>query len=282
MPKDVQNRPMTPMERSREKFDAFPFHIWRNDKATELRIAPRDRVIARPTFQEAFLFRCTVSFESQPAAATTAFDVRSNPTGVLDLRIHKTLLNVNFRASSSAATQHRIRIDDAIVGELAVSLMTCLPLRSQRSYVAACMTKLLCARLGYLQAGDDGKDRCGFEEWQLSALMEALAPATGECASVSQIARRCRLSVCHFSKLFKTTYGMPLHRYRIHQRIKEAKSRLQESSDPISQIALDCGFADQSSFTRRFTAITGVPPRLWRRSANPPPAQSNSSGFAGA
>jgi len=33
----------------------------------------------------------------------------------------------------------------------------------------------------------------------------------------------------------------------------------------LSHIALECGFANQSHFTRVFTSIVGLPPGAWRR-----------------
>lgn len=37
----------------------------------------------------------------------------------------------------------------------------------------------------------------------------------------------------------------------------------------LAEIALDCGFADQSHFTRVFTREEGTSPGSWRRCLNP-------------
>jgi AraC-like DNA-binding protein len=268
MPKDVHSHLGLPMENRLGTLDTFPFHIWRNGERMELRITPSDGVASSPVDQQNLLFRCTVSSATLQTMDGRLLNVASTSSETLHLCIHSTLLDGNHRAVRSAAGCGLICIEDDVVGELAVAIMTSLPVGGHNAYTTACITKMLCARLTHLQSGEDDTTPCGFEDWQLSALTEALDESTDQCASVAQIALRCRLSVCHFSRLFKATFGMPLHRYRVNQRIKEAKSRLIDSSDPISQIALDCGFADQSSFTRRFTAISGVSPGMWRRSGN--------------
>jgi AraC-like DNA-binding protein len=40
---------------------------------------------------------------------------------------------------------------------------------------------------------------------------------------------------------------------------------LRESDASVAQIALNCGFADHSAFTRAFRAVTGMSPTEYRR-----------------
>jgi len=47
-------------------------------------------------------------------------------------------------------------------------------------------------------------------------------------------------------------------------RVRRATDALAHSSAALSQIALDSGFADQSHFTRVFSAIYGLTPARWR------------------
>ncbi|MBD2465984.1 helix-turn-helix domain-containing protein [Oscillatoria sp. FACHB-1407] len=39
---------------------------------------------------------------------------------------------------------------------------------------------------------------------------------------------------------------------------------LQDSETAIAEIALECGFANQSQFTRRFQQFTGLTPKVYR------------------
>ena len=82
--------------------------------------------------------------------------------------------------------------------------------------------------------------------------------------SLAGAAATCGLSRSYFSKAFKATTGRSPHRWLLEHRIEKAKRKLRAST-PIADIALECGFTDQSHFTRMFTQITGMPPGVWRR-----------------
>ncbi len=56
------------------------------------------------------------------------------------------------------------------------------------------------------------------------------------------------------------------HRWLLQRRIDQAKALLRETAEPLAEIAIRCGFADQSHFTRTFTRAAGVSPGAWRRS----------------
>jgi AraC family transcriptional regulator len=44
-----------------------------------------------------------------------------------------------------------------------------------------------------------------------------------------------------------------------------AKEKLRDRRVSVSQVALTCGFADQSHLTRVFTRMVGLSPAAWRR-----------------
>lgn len=50
-------------------------------------------------------------------------------------------------------------------------------------------------------------------------------------------------------------------------RLDEALHLLATTDRPLSDIALDTGFCDQSAFTRHFRRMTGVPPGTFRHRA---------------
>jgi AraC family transcriptional regulator len=58
---------------------------------------------------------------------------------------------------------------------------------------------------------------------------------------------------------------MPPHHYLIVHRIEAAKRGLIDAKESLADIALACGFADQSHFTATFRKLVGVPPGIWRR-----------------
>jgi AraC-like DNA-binding protein len=62
---------------------------------------------------------------------------------------------------------------------------------------------------------------------------------------------------------FKAATGITPHAYRLNCRIELAKNLLQKGYD-LSQVALECGFFDQSHFHRHFKAITTVTPKQYQ------------------
>lgn len=47
--------------------------------------------------------------------------------------------------------------------------------------------------------------------------------------------------------------------------MEKAKALMRDTPLGLSQIGLDCGFADQSHFSRGFLRLTGMSPASWRR-----------------
>jgi AraC family transcriptional regulator len=51
----------------------------------------------------------------------------------------------------------------------------------------------------------------------------------------------------------------------IRRRVERAQGLMLATDASLSDIALDCGLADQSHLTRLFRRIVGESPRAWRR-----------------
>lgn len=73
------------------------------------------------------------------------------------------------------------------------------------------------------------------------------------------------LSVYHFARTFRAEIGASPRQFIINERVNRAKQLL-KSSDPISEIAMQVGFANQSHFTRCFKRVTGQTPNQYRNS----------------
>jgi AraC-like DNA-binding protein len=82
---------------------------------------------------------------------------------------------------------------------------------------------------------------------------------------LKEVARECGLSVSHFSHAFRRTIGAAPHNWLLTHRVEVAKERLRDRRLPLLEVALACGFTDQSHMTRVFTRIVGVSPGAWRR-----------------
>lgn len=81
--------------------------------------------------------------------------------------------------------------------------------------------------------------------------------------TVSDLAAVAGLSRAHLTRAFSAAYHMPPHVYLNAVRITQAQTLIRRGM-PLTAVALECGFADQSHFTRRFKGGVGVTPAAWR------------------
>lgn len=80
-------------------------------------------------------------------------------------------------------------------------------------------------------------------------------------------ARQAGLSAFHFLRLFRDALGVTPHQYLVRARLRHAARLLAEDDRPITDIALDVGFADLSNFVRTFRRAAGVSPSGFRRAS---------------
>jgi AraC family transcriptional regulator len=113
--------------------------------------------------------------------------------------------------------------------------------------------------------------RGGLAPWQTKRACERLDSDLGGTLSLQQIAAEFGLSVSHFSRAFRISTGLPPHQWLLRQRIETAKQLMTVRDLPLSEIAISAGFANQSHFTRVFSAAVGVSPGAWRREAQGAP-----------
>lgn len=112
------------------------------------------------------------------------------------------------------------------------------------------------------------------------------APAAGKAslagvvAAVDTIRRRCAdplrvedlaaeagLSVFQLTRRVRAVFGLTPAQLIIQTRIDAARRLLAEGDTPLAEIALACGYCDQSAFTRQFHACAGLTPAQYRRRA---------------
>lgn len=76
------------------------------------------------------------------------------------------------------------------------------------------------------------------------------------------------LSSFHFLRLFSQVLGVTPHQYLVRSRLRRAARLLAEDHGrPVTEVALDVGFADLSNFVRTFHRAAGVSPSGFRKAA---------------
>ena len=94
---------------------------------------------------------------------------------------------------------------------------------------------------------------------------EALSSPDQPHLGLSSLAMRCGLSMGHFARAFRQTFGVSFHKHLMDMRIQHAKQLLVENVMTLKEIALAIGYADQATFTESFTRSVGTPPGRFRR-----------------
>ena len=105
----------------------------------------------------------------------------------------------------------------------------------------------------------------GLARWQARRTMTYIEDNLGAKLNVGQLAGLVTLSKSHFSRSFSRAIGLPPMVYVAGRRIEQAKRLMTSTSDPLSHIALACGFSDQPHFNKLFRRRMGMSPGIWRR-----------------
>jgi AraC family transcriptional regulator len=101
--------------------------------------------------------------------------------------------------------------------------------------------------------------------WQVRSLTAHIDANLNTPLRCETLARLVRLSVSHFARKFKYTFGFSPHVFLVRRRVERAQGLMLKSAVPLAQIAADCGFSDQAHFSRLFLQFTGESPGSWRR-----------------
>ena len=81
--------------------------------------------------------------------------------------------------------------------------------------------------------------------------------------SLSQLSAVAGLTPSHFVRAFSQHYGMTPHAYLLDRRIRHARTLLRQGQ-PLAEVALASGFADQAHFQRQFKRRVAATPGQYR------------------
>ena len=118
------------------------------------------------------------------------------------------------------------------------------------------------------QAGDpeSGRNQRGsFAAWQSRRLAAHVDANLAGKIVIKDLAASLDITVGHFCRAFKRTFGIPARIWIRQRRIELAQGLMLTTGASLSEIALSCGMCDQSHFTRAFRRIVGQTPSAWRR-----------------
>lgn len=105
----------------------------------------------------------------------------------------------------------------------------------------------------------------GLARWQVIRAVAHIEVNLGAKIEIGELAALLALSKSHFSRAFKQSLGQSPMAYVAMRRVERAKIMMTSTKEPLTEIALACGFADQSHLIRSFGRRVGMSPGLWRR-----------------
>ena len=215
------------------------------------------------------------------AGESIIHDLRREPAVLIDRPLHTIHWFVSKAALNALADEanvphiHELRhepgvgISDAIIGHMSVALLPALRAGEQvtRPFVdhvnlafAAHMVEAYGGVQTMLRVSKGGLAR--WQERQAKDML--LADLTGT-TPLASIATACGLSLSHFARAFRISTGIPPHAWLNQARVERAMMLLRQRHQSLSDIAFECGFVDQSHFTRVFASRVGHTPGAWRR-----------------
>jgi AraC family transcriptional regulator len=112
------------------------------------------------------------------------------------------------------------------------------------------------------------RTRGGLPPHKLRRVVEYIDGQLEHAITLRALAAVVQLNVFHFIRAFKHSTGASPHQFLVSKRIERARSLLNTTELPVAQIALECGFSNQSHFTAAFHRATGVTPAHFRRSSS--------------
>jgi len=105
--------------------------------------------------------------------------------------------------------------------------------------------------------------------WQVRRVTDHIEANLDTSLPLAELASIARLSPSYFSRAFKGAAGQTPHAFILSRRVARARREMLEGAQPLAQIAIACGFADQAHLARVFRRSAGLTPGAWRRVNQP-------------
>jgi transcriptional regulator GlxA family with amidase domain len=104
------------------------------------------------------------------------------------------------------------------------------------------------------------RERIGTSNRSLIAAVAAMERQIGTPASRKDLARTAGVSVRHLERLFAEHLDVTIHQHYVSLRLVRARTLLRQTSLPLAQVGIECGFADASHFARVYRKRYGLSP----------------------
>lgn len=175
------------------------------------------------------------------------------------------------QAISAASVEYLAGVRDALIRQIGDSIHAEMKKEtSSGRLLVDCLAMSLAARLAqaYSSVGQRVgrlRARHSLDRMRLDRVMSYIDAHVEDDLGIEELAEVACLSPFHFARMFRSSMGVPPHRYVSNLRIARAKSLLTDTDRPIVDIALASCFSSQANFSRAFRLATGQAPGAFRR-----------------
>jgi AraC family transcriptional regulator len=101
--------------------------------------------------------------------------------------------------------------------------------------------------------------------WQEKDIKEFMADHLQDNLTIAEVASKVDMSTSDFTGAFSSTVGITPRQWLSLLRVNLAKDYLGNRARPVSEVARQCGFDDESEFNDEFLKQTGATPAGWRQ-----------------
>jgi AraC family transcriptional regulator len=178
-------------------------------------------------------------------------------------------LAIDLLVGAGAAVESLQRLRSA-VAEIFTALNETL--RDERSKATECLQRAeaILETVAQPAARAPAATLEGLAPWQIRRVLTYVDSNLHTPIRNKDLAALARLSEFHFNVAFRKSVGHAPHEYLIRRRMERAQGLMLSTDKALSEIAAECGLADQPHFTRLFRRFAGESPAAWRRArANP-------------
>ena len=162
-----------------------------------------------------------------------------------------------------------VAVEDVVLAQITKSILPILGGDAQTSPLALDQLELLVGAHVMQRYGGTKPTGTmasgGLAAWQRRRATELLREKLDGTVRLADVAQACELSVSHFARSFKASFGVSCHRWLTDRRIERAKGLLAGTDTPLADVSSQSGFGDQAAFTRTFHRLVGLSPGRWRR-----------------
>jgi PAS domain S-box-containing protein len=211
---------------------------------------------------------CVKGVDGRYLAVNQAFAERAGRSvaGVLD-RTAAELFPADLAASYEAQDRRVLQSGEAIRNELELILRP----DGTRGWYVTTKTRLLDERgevVGIVAVSYDLRSGAGDDRHpRLQAAIDLARRRFAEPVRVDELAAAAGLSLPQLDRALRRALGLSPKQLLLRARLDEAMRRLDDTDLPIATIASECGYYDQSSFTRQFRRAVGMTPGVYRAAA---------------